>query len=55
MGSLAQFRVKLSGGKESVITLLAETAIIAIYRAATLALETGSRDFEIVRGLPERF
>lgn len=51
MGRLQQFPVRLVGRAgvhlDSVI-VLAENAWIAIYRAASLAIEAGARDFEMI-------
>jgi hypothetical protein len=51
MGHLNDFTVRLVGrdSRADCITLLAETAVIAIYRAATLAREAGAVDFEILQ------
>lgn len=49
MEKLGPFKLRLIGGKGMSLDLLAETAVIAIYRAATLAIETGATDFQLVR------
>jgi hypothetical protein len=52
MSNLHRFKVRLTGrgNARSDLVLLAENASIAIYRAATLALEVGARDFEMLKG-----
>jgi len=50
MGNLGHFKITLfgrAGEAREPMSLLAETAIIAIYRAAALAIETGATDFQV--------
>lgn len=51
MGQLQQFRVKLigrAGARLDGVVVLAENAWIAIYRAASIAIEAGAQDFEMM-------
>jgi hypothetical protein len=58
MGRLREFRVRLvdrATALPKVMSLLAETHTIAIYRAATLALEVGASEFEVFAALRRSF
>ena len=48
---MSDYTVRLIGrdSRGHCISLLAETGVIAIYRAATLALEAGALDFEMLK------
>lgn len=53
MGRLREFKVMLVGAKDAPahpISILAQTATIAIYRAATLALDFDATDFSVLPG-----
>lgn len=53
MGHLSEFKVVLIGGDrqaERSVSVLAETSIIAIYRATALAIECGAEDFVMFFG-----
>jgi len=54
MEKLGLFKLRLIGGTGMSLDLLAETALIAIYRAATVAIETGATDFQLARRRPVR-
>jgi hypothetical protein len=49
MEKLGLFKLRLIGGTGMSLDLLAETALIAIYRAAALAIESGATDFQLTR------
>lgn len=49
MEKLGPFKLRLIGGTGMSLDILAENAFIAIYRAATVAIETGATDFQLVR------
>ena len=49
MEKLGLFKLRLIGDKAMSLDLLAETALIAIYRAAAIAIENGATDFQLVR------
>ncbi len=49
MEKLGLFKLRLIGGTGRSLDLLAETALIAVYRAATLAIESGATDFQLTR------
>ena len=49
MEKLGLFKLRLIGGTGMSLDLLAENALIAIYRAATVAIESGATDFQLVR------
>lgn len=54
MEKLGLFKLRLVGGAGMSLDILAETALIAIYRAATVAIETGATDFQLARRRPVR-
>ena len=47
MGGLKAFKVQLIGEAVQTVSILAETHTIAIYRAATVAIMAGAKDFVI--------
>jgi hypothetical protein len=47
MRGLKEFKVRLIGEVVQTISILAETHTIAIYRAATVAIMAGAKDFVI--------
>lgn len=49
MEKLGFFQLRLIGGKGMSLDLLAENALIAIYRAAAVAIESGATDFQLAR------
>lgn len=54
MKKLGLFKLRLIGGNGMSLDMLVETALIAIYRAATLAIENGATDFQLARRHPAR-
>ena len=54
MEKLGLFKLRLIGGAGMSLDLLAENALIAIYRAATIGIETGATDFQLARRRPIR-
>ena len=47
MRGLKEFKVRLIGEVVQTVSILAETHTIAIYRAATVAIMVGAKDFAI--------
>lgn len=47
MRGVKAFKVRLIGETVQIVSILAETHTIAIYRAATVAIMAGAKDFAI--------
>lgn len=54
MEKLGLFKLRLIGGTGMSLDMFAENAFIAIYRAATVAIESGATDFQLARRRPIR-